>query len=448
MDSKRNSPCGEADQAALRLKNRRASGEHILYWLRLALCSGVIAMGHFTLLEMPCAQSPEDAGVTRPLHEIGVLPSWQNQVGLERMPESEKLLLGIPTRREGLSPHLSVTEQYTDNVFFTAQNRGTDYITKIAPGMSYVKTGRRGQLFVHYTLESRAYVNNSNKNAAVSRQHGELVGVFDLTSQTTLTILERFESFQDPTEQLMPGVVGTFGRSSINVGIVEAKHRLAPSVDLLASYGNFISDVNAPGSLKSVTHQAEFGVRVRETQWGRTTAKYRARHFDFEQGPDFQSHSSLIGHEADLTETLVVSGMIGGARVAPDPSAIFLLAQASIKKSMGDALYEVSYMRDIFPPTGGLSQPLLGDFIRGSAKIRIANGLLCDAGLSWVRISSVASDALTVYMLRWNAGISYSPVSWLVARLSYDMFDQREDVVVTSINRLANQASLRLTATF
>jgi hypothetical protein len=44
--------------------------------------------------------------------------------------------------------------------------------------------------------------------------------------------------------------------------------------------------------------------------------------------------------------------------------------------------------------------------------------------------------------------MSYSPASWFVARLGYDMFEQREEILGTSADRLANKVSLRLTATF
>lgn len=393
------------------------------------------------------AQEPDNGEFVRPQREFGELPSWQNQMGYERMPVSEKLLLGAPIRRQGFTPRLTITEQYTDNVFFTAQNRGTDYITKIAPGLGYTTSGREGQLSIDYSVESRVYANNTNQNRAVSRQNGELFGLWNLTDRTTLTLFDRFESFQDPTEQQVPGILGKFGRTSINIGALMMRHRLTPSVDLLVNYGNFLWSVDAPGAVNSMTHEGETGVRVRETQWGRTTVKYRFRFFDFQQGRDFQSHSAMVAQEIDLSETLVVSGTVGAVRVEPNPSTVEVLAQASIKKSIGDALYELSYMRDVFPPSGGLSQPLVGDFIRASAKIRLANDFLFDAGLTWI-LTTTKSDDLTAHTLKWNVGISYTPTSWLVTRLGYDMFDQREDILGTSTDRLANKVSLRLIATF
>ncbi len=416
-------------------------------WLRLLMVGMALAVGSWLVPPMLVAEEPDNGEFVRPKREFGELPSWQNQMGYERMPVSEKLLLGVPTRREGFSPRLTLTEQYTDNVFFTAQNRGTDYITKIAPGISYMTSGRHGQLTADYAIESRMYVNNTNQNRAVSRQNGELLALLNLTSRTTLTLFERFESFQDPTEQQVPGILGTFGRTSINMGALMIKHRLTPAVDLLVNYGNFLWSVDAPGAINSMTHEGELGARVRESHWGRTTVKYRFRFFDFQQGRDLQSHSAMVGHEMDLSETLAVSGTLGAVRVAPTPSTLNLMAQASIKKSIGEALYELSYMRDVFPPSGGISQPLVGDFVRASAKIRIANGFLLDAGLVWV-LTSTSSDDLKVNTLKWNAGISYAPTSWLVARVGYDMFDQREDLFGTSTSRAANKISLRLTASF
>ncbi len=439
---------GLGDRQGIDLKRGRRLAGAACRWLRLSM-AGMVAMAAWPWLAQPIvsAQEPDNGEFVRPKREFGELPSWQNQMGYERMPVSEKLLLGVPTRREGFTPRLTVTEQYTDNVFFTAQNRGTDYITKIAPGLGYTTSGRDGQLTAEYSIESRVYAKNTNQNRAVSRQNGELLGLWNVTDRTTLTMFERFESFQDPTEQMTPGVMGAFGRTSINLAALMVRHRLTPSVDLLTNYANFLWSTDAPGAINSMTHEGEVGARVRETQWSRTTVKYRFRFFDFQQGRDFQSHSALVAQELDLSETLVVSGTIGAVRVEPKPSTVEVLAQASIKKSIGDALYEISYMRDVFPPSGGLSQPLVGDFIRASTKIRLANDFLFDAGLTWI-LTSTRSDDLTVHTLKWNVGISYSPASWLVTRLGYDMFDQREDILGTSANRLANTVNLRLIATF
>ncbi len=383
----------------------------------------------------------------RTTREFGELLSWQNQQALDRLPASEKLLLGFPIRRGGVAPRLTLTEIYTDNVFFTADRRSTDWITVISPGLNYLTSWRQGHLSADYSFGSRVYANNANENTAFSTHNGEVFGLWNVSNQTTLTLFNRFESFQDPTEQQTPGVLGTFGRTSINIGALMLKHRLSSSLDLVANYGNFLWAVDQPGSINSMTHEGEVGLRLRETPLGRTTAKYRFRFFDFQRGRDFQSHSTSLGHDIHVSETLVVSGMIGVIGVQPRPSTVDILAQASIKKSFENGLYDVSYVRDVFPPSGGLSQPIVGDFVRASAKLRLANSVLFDAGLIWI-LSNTSSNDFTVHTLKWNVGISYSPSSWFVTRLGYDMFDQREDILGTSADRLANRVSLRMTATY
>ncbi|MDH5738782.1 MAG: hypothetical protein OEY77_00490 [Nitrospira sp.] len=392
-------------------------------------------------------EDPVGGEYQRGTREFGELLSWQNRQALDRLPTSEKLLLGFPLRRAGFTPRLTVTEVYTDNVFFTADRRSTDWITKISPGLNYLTSGHQGHLSVDYSFESRIYSNNTDENTAFSRHNGEVFGLWNMSNRTTMTLFNRFESFQDPTEQQTPGVLGTFGRTSINIGAVMLKHRLSSSLDLLASYGNFLWSVDRPGAVNSMTHEGEVGLRLRETQRGRTTAKYRFRFFDFQRGRDFQAHSGSLGHEIQVSETLVINGVVGVIGVQPNPSTIDVLAQASIKKSFENGLYEVGYVRDVFPPSGGLSQPIVGDFVRASAKVRLVDSVHFDAGLVWI-LSNTSSNDFTVHTLKWNVGISYSPTSWLVTRVGYDMFDQREDILGTSADRLANRVSLRMTATY
>ena len=198
---------GHKGGRGIRLTGRKAPAGAGFRWLRLPVAVVALAAGVGLAPPILTAQEPDNAEFVRPQREFGELPSWQNQMGYERVPVSEKLLLGAPIRREGFTPRLTITEEYTDNVFFTAQNRGTDYITKIAPGLGYRTSGRDGQLSMDYSVESRVYANNTNQNRAVSRQNGELFGLWNVSDRTTLTLFERFESFQDPTEQVTPGVM-------------------------------------------------------------------------------------------------------------------------------------------------------------------------------------------------------------------------------------------------
>jgi len=100
------------------LMRRRTPAGAYSHWLCLPVAALAAVVGLGPLLVS--AQEPDNTEYVRPQREFGELPSWQNQMGYERIPVSEKLLLGAPIRREGFTPRLTITEEYTDNVFFTA----------------------------------------------------------------------------------------------------------------------------------------------------------------------------------------------------------------------------------------------------------------------------------------------------------------------------------------
>ncbi|MFO0775086.1 MAG: hypothetical protein U0172_10535 [Nitrospiraceae bacterium] len=256
-----------------------------------------------------------------------------------------------------------------------------------------------------------------------------------------------FESFQDPTEQTLTGILPAFGRSSINIGSVSATHRVTPTVDVLASYGNFLWSLTTPGSVNSMTHEGEVGLRMQEAAEGRTTLKYRLRHFDFSFGQDFQSHTASVTQEWALSETVLISGGIGAIKVMPQGNRLEPMGHVTVKTSHRDVTFEAGYFRDVFPPSAGISQPLVSDLLRAATQVHIANGLLLDSAVGWVRTRTPTED-VAFSTIRFNLGLSYVPEPWMVVRLGYDRIQQDEEIFFTTLNRFANKVSLRITASF
>ncbi|MHB1246437.1 MAG: TIGR03016 family PEP-CTERM system-associated outer membrane protein [Sulfuriferula sp.] len=66
-----------------------------------------------------------------------------------------------------MTPNLTVSERYTDNVNFASsgQSKESDFITEIRPGVQIYKDGARLKVRVNYSLQSLTYLNNSNNNS-------------------------------------------------------------------------------------------------------------------------------------------------------------------------------------------------------------------------------------------------------------------------------------------
>ena len=138
------SSTGSVSGGCITLKDTGEAAGSAFRWLRLAVVEIALVAATWLVSPMLFAQESDNTEFVRPQREFGALPSWKNQMGYDRMPASEILLLVAPIRREGFTPRLQVTEEYTDNVFFAAQNRGTDDITKMAPGLGYQTSGGDG----------------------------------------------------------------------------------------------------------------------------------------------------------------------------------------------------------------------------------------------------------------------------------------------------------------
>ena len=64
-----------------------------------------------------------------------------------------------------ITPHLWVSEVYTDNVTLAPKGqRQSDLITRITPGVSVNKTGNRLKVNASYNLETLTYLRDSRRN--------------------------------------------------------------------------------------------------------------------------------------------------------------------------------------------------------------------------------------------------------------------------------------------
>ena len=65
-----------------------------------------------------------------------------------------------------ITPRLSLTETYTDNVTLATQgNEQSDFITQINPGISLTGTGARLKVNANYTMQNLFYAHESNQNS-------------------------------------------------------------------------------------------------------------------------------------------------------------------------------------------------------------------------------------------------------------------------------------------
>ena len=77
---------------------------------------------------------------------------------------AQEVDLGLTSRNFLVTPRISLTESYTDNVDLSSTNKRSEFTTQISPGISITSNGGRLRGSVDYSLTQVLYARNSEKN--------------------------------------------------------------------------------------------------------------------------------------------------------------------------------------------------------------------------------------------------------------------------------------------
>jgi uncharacterized protein (PEP-CTERM system associated) len=95
------------------------------------------------------------------------------------------------------TPTVAVVEEYNDNIFLNNQDRKSDFITTVAPGLQLTLGAPDYRLSAAYRIGALFYANESQLNESGGREDLTLEGSYHLTPLLTLTLGDRYVSSVD-----------------------------------------------------------------------------------------------------------------------------------------------------------------------------------------------------------------------------------------------------------
>src|SRR5207244_3285296 len=126
-------------------------------------------------------------------------PGTEPAPGLQRPPVGayplELLGLLAPPAQRGpvtLTPSISVSEEYNDNLFFNNQDRQRDFITGFSPTITLFINRPSYQVNGGYSFTAELYERESRLNNALNRQNFFGTGLYRATPRLTLTASEPY----------------------------------------------------------------------------------------------------------------------------------------------------------------------------------------------------------------------------------------------------------------
>src|SRR5262249_1270796 len=103
-------------------------------------------------------------------------------------------LLQAPQARGSfvVTPSISLSEEYNDNIFLDNNNRVWDFITEMTPALTLLVNRPTYQIAAGYSFTSNYYAKNTRFNDWFDHQNFIGTGVFRPTQQLTLALSERY----------------------------------------------------------------------------------------------------------------------------------------------------------------------------------------------------------------------------------------------------------------
>ncbi|HEC07135.1 MAG TPA: hypothetical protein ENJ12_09795 [Thiolapillus brandeum] len=397
-------------------------------WILVCLCAGVAA----TAASVPATMVHAGESVKRP---FGTIRTWLNVTDPRLRPLTESSLTKVGGRsylpprvtRQGLIPRVGISEEYNDNLFFRPDDKIADYVTTIAPGVHYSRRFDQGKIDLDYTLQSTIYARNDDLNDTFEAQTANLAGSWQFNKRTGLEISENFETFKDPTESAGINVLPRLGRIHQNIFKINGSHDLDSASSTYLHYTNFLTDYGDPVAISSVTHEFTIGGQTRPGWKDSLGLDYRYTYYDTAEGTSLNA-DTVFGHYTHIfSETLLVRGKLGVARVRDEDSPVDPVGNLIIRASRKYAILDITFEQDLLSGTLGLGSVYLSRGVGGTLSGRLAKGLRLNTGVSYSNIKNQTGTNLDLRTLSANAGLTYGLSRWLFLQLDYDYIRQKAD---------------------
>jgi hypothetical protein len=209
-----------------------------------------------------------------------------------------------------LTPSVTIAEEYNDNVLLDNNNKQSDFITAIVPGLALTAESTTYRLLASYNFRADVYARDSSRSAAFDQQTFIAQGLYRVSPALTLTLSEGFFFSRDTNLVSQEGVAT--GRSSsysnsITPGMTYQFDRLN-SLRALANYTilRFTSSQAFDSDVFRFEPAFDHIFSPRLTG----TLGYKFGYFDVKQLGTAVVHTPLVGVAYRITQTL--TGTLSG----------------------------------------------------------------------------------------------------------------------------------------
>ena len=240
-----------------------------------------------------------------------------------------------------VTPYVSLETLYDSNIFISANQRESDTILRLSPGIGVGYNSTRSTFHFLYTFDSERYSRHSDLNSWQTRQAGLIGGTYDLTDRLTGGLFGNYLESHYPGE-LTPVTSVELTRTRATYISVRptAKYQFTPKT--AASFFYDRTRENVAGGITTFISPASAAVVSELTRRDQLTLQYQASWFDFSTGTSPISRVFTIGWRRNLSREFSLF-FVAGPRDTDGRTVADIFAAISHDTPMASQM--VSYTR-------------------------------------------------------------------------------------------------------
>ncbi len=329
---------------------------------------------------------------------------------------------GDPAWAQGitLSPSLTVSEEYDDNILLSATDRQHDFVTSVSPGLRLTLNKYPWTVTAAASLRAVYYARRSDLNSSTDNRQGSLAIEFRPTPRFSASLTDTLVRSLDPGE-VDPTTGITVGRfaSTRNTVRPAVSYQLTPLTQLQLHYAFSVFRSDSPLAEDSDTHEAGLFLQREFTPRTTGTFRYTFSRFEVEGTPARDAHLPRVGLAYALSPTIRLSADAGPLLLERADGSTEITAG-------GSANYAQEFQQGRLSLTYDRSAGVAGAF----GEVVTSQGLTGVLSLSATRAVTVALEGgvraseaagAAVDFLVYTAGIrlDYRILRWLSVNAGY-----------------------------
>jgi hypothetical protein len=331
-----------------------------------------------------------------------------------------------------LTPTLTITEEYNDNVFLNNDFKEWDFITGFTPGFTFEVEQPTYRLAAAYSFTAEIYARNPGLNHAFDRHSLAADALWRPTPRLTLSAFETF-AFTTDTNLVAPeGVATGRDRAWSNSLGGAASWQLDPRTTLRGGGSWTVIRFDSDDLRDSDAYRLDVAVDRTLTPRLTGSLSYEVAFFNIDREQDVMTHTPRVGAIYRFTETLTGVLRVGPTFEIEEDGDMFILPAitASLRQRTAWGSVGADYNSTV-GTAGGLGGTTFNQSIGATAQITtLMRGLVVEFGPRYSIVES-RDDEIDVRSFTLPLSATYRITPWMALVGSYTFFHQRSDSRIT-----------------